>query len=190
MCVREKLKFVGFFSFSFPMFGFPFEQWALRKDFQCPPPLKGIQARHCNAKWLRRVPSRLLSDSFLLKVADLLAHNLTPAINPPPTYKGYILDQTPNQLHSKEFIIRIFYQDYSSLIITCDSVEMIQQRIQNTFNINNKVRFTNHNPNIENHTFSTTKNGKDDITVYYSATLEFEFTKAWTLQTMTWPLRN
>jgi hypothetical protein len=24
-----------------------------------------------------------------------------------PTYKGYILDQTPKQLHSKEYIIRI-----------------------------------------------------------------------------------
>ncbi len=31
-----------------------------------------------------------------------------------PGYKGYILDQTPKQLHSKEYIVRIYYEDCSS----------------------------------------------------------------------------
>ena len=94
-----------------------------------------------------------------------------------PTYKGYLLDQTPKQLHSKEFILRIFYQDYCSITITCDSAEMIQQRIQNICNINNKISFINRNPNIETHTISFTELGKEEITIYYSAILEFEFTK-------------
>src|SRR4051794_30535139 len=53
-----------------------------------------------------------------------------------PTYKGYLLDQTPNQLYSKEFIIRIYYDEYSTFTITCYSAEMMQQRIQNILNIN------------------------------------------------------
>ena len=95
-----------------------------------------------------------------------------------PTCKGYVLDQTPNQLHSKEFIIRIYYEEQASLTLTCYSPEMIQQRIQNIFNINNEVKFINHHPNIEKHTFSLPKKGKEDITTYYTAILEFEFTKA------------
>lgn len=92
-----------------------------------------------------------------------------------PDYKGYLLDQTPNQIHSKEFIIRIYYQDAAYITITCYSEEMIQQRIQNIFNINSKAKFANRNPVVEKHTFNTTTKGKDDITVYYSARLEFEF---------------
>lgn len=77
---------------------------ALRKDFQCPPPLKGIRARLCAATHNIAMPNDFaesLPDYYLtpkyqnvlveaLKVVDLVARNLTPAITPPPTYKRYI----------------------------------------------------------------------------------------------------
>src|SRR5689334_14995593 len=90
-----------------------------------------------------------------------------------PTYKGYLLDQTPTQMHSREFMIRIYYEDSSSLTLTCYSAEMLQQRIKNIIDINKQVKFTNLNPNINRHIFSVIT-GKD-VTVYYTATLEFEF---------------
>ena len=81
-------------------------------------------------------------------------------------------------MHSRELMIRIFYQDQSSLTLTCDSAEMLQQRIENIFNVNKQVKFSNRNPRVEKNTFSLTKpQGKEDITVYYTATLDFEFNK-------------
>ena len=77
-------------------------------------------------------------------------------------------------MHSRELMIRIYYQDQSSLTLTFDSAEMLQQRIENIFNINKQVKFSNRNPKIEKNTFSLTKTGgMEDITVYYTATLEF-----------------
>jgi len=95
-----------------------------------------------------------------------------------PGYTGYLLDQTSYQLHSQAFMIRILYQEYNSFTITGETEEMVQQRIQNIFNINNKVKFINCNSTIEKNTFSTTKKGKEDITDYYTATLELSFTNS------------